>query len=323
MRPYACAAPPGMAMLTQASQPDAPMPAPTPDEPLDTSWWQVMTEAEWDAYRPGQHWEPFGAREVERVIAELPGLLAQGAPAFTVLENRDNAAKVQSLPQDEPGVILLACPHLPLTTIVSVRIGGEGNFVDSFYPFMQGAPNVAITLRRALLSPSRCQAILHGSLPDGSEVAFFDLHWGATRSLYRGGAAPEFILGLLAYHCRVIDGPMELPAPAWLAAVRRAAPDALPDSWREGDTIDFNAIDAYVMRPDIAPDEMELWGTVESVERLHHTLRGQGLFKVMASAGGFRLAMFVTDHVAQGRVPQPGERIGAYGWLNGALWWVP
>ncbi len=260
------------------------MPAPLSGEPLDTSWWEVMGAAEWDAYRPGQHWEPFGAGAIERVIADLPELIAQGQPAFTALENRTLAAKAQTLPKAEPGVALLACPNLPLTTIVSVRIGAEGNFVDSIYPFTQGAPDVALTLERAVLSPGRCQAILHGALPDGSRLAFFDLHWGTTRGLYRRGATVAFVLGLLAYQCRIIDGPLALPAPAWVEAVRRTATDALPDAWREGETIDFNAIDAIVMYPDRASDEMEFWGTVESVERLAHTLRGQGIFRVMASA---------------------------------------
>lgn len=293
------------------------------EQPIDTSWWEVMTDAEWESYSPGQHWEPFGVREIERVVQELPAVIDQGVPAMTVLANRRLAAMVQPLPPGEPSVLLLACPQAPVTTMITVQVGPEQNLLKFVCPFMQGSPNVPITLDRAVLTPDRCNAILHGTLPDGSTIGFFDLHWGATRALYRKGAAPEFILSLLAYHVRVIDGPQPLTTPAWIVETRATRPELLPPEWRDGETIDVGAIDAWLMRPDMAPDEMELWGTVESVERQNHALRGQGILKVVVAAGARRIAVFVTDHVAQGMVPRTGDRIAAFGWLNGALWWVP
>lgn len=286
------------------------------------SWWEVMSDVEAETYHPARHWEPFGTDEIDRVLMDLPTMISEAALAPTILLNQRIAAKLRPLPAGEPEVALLAWPSGPVSTLVSIRLSPQENSLEGIYPFLQGGPNVPVTLERAVLMPDRCHAILHGTLSDGTEVGFFDLHWGATRTIYRRRESPEFVLGLLAYRLRIIEGPEPIPTPAWIAQLRTDTPGSLPSPWREGATIDMGGMDAWLMRPDLAPDEMELQGTVESVERLPHVLRGQSISKLRVVAGDARLAVFLTDHVAQGRVPKVGERVSLFGWLSGALWWV-
>jgi hypothetical protein len=293
------------------------------DQAADTAWWETMPAEVWEAYAPGQHWTPFGKGAAEAVMRTLPAALATCSVATTALVNRRHQAMNRAMPPSEPRAGLLACSPGPVSTMVTLEIRTDGNHVSHVFPFIDPGPNVAITLSRVLLMPDRCAAVLEGIFPDGTEVAFFDAHWPATRGLYARGAAPEFCLGVLAYRFRVMDETDRIPLPAWVEEVRARHPDALPEDWTVEAGMDLSRLDAWIMRTDIAPDEVEMQGEVLEVRRLHEALLGCGIWRVDVQIGGRRIAVMLADPVAGGVVPARGDRVAVYGWVHGRLWWVP
>lgn len=293
------------------------------DQTADTSWWETMSEEAWEDYAPARHWVPFGDDAAYQVVASLPTLLRDQGLAPTALVNRRHEAMNRRMPPAEPGAVLLACPPGPVSTMVTVEITTEANLVAHVFPFIDPGPNVAVTLSRALLTPDRCAAILEGTLADGTGVRFFDAHWPMTRGLYAHGAAPEFCLGVLAYRLRVMDERDRIPLPDWVEEVRARNPEAVPEDWTAEAGIDVSRLDAWIMRAEMAPDEVEMQGAMLGARRLHHTLADGGLWQVDVEIGSRRIAVMLTDHVAGGVVPARGDRVAVYGWLYGRLWWVP
>lgn len=268
---------------------------------VDTSWWHVLPSDAWPRHDP--IWRAFGPEGHETLWDTILARSGVVLPLFAIATMPRADALRRALPPAEPvpevfevrdgvGAILLTL----LTDTTEEPPAGR---IAHVVPFLDAGPNLPFVLRRALLAPDRCAAILEATWPDGAPVAFYDLHWPAARALYEPGRPIEFCLRLLAQEVAVLDP--GTPRPPWLGA---------------GEGVWF--------APRGAPDQAVVEGAVTRVwDPLPEPFLGCIVTRVDVAAGGRRTSVLLTDRVAGDRLPAEGERIAALGWVSGHLWALP
>jgi hypothetical protein len=270
----------------------------------------------------GDHWETL--YDVDEYVNERLTRDCQKRKLFS--QHPCRGVKGNSERSEEVACLRFGDDRFANQILVVTDSSDSSRFLFSGYPVALDGVVQTVTINRIDPWEYGIEGWIHAKAADAASVSFFDTMFFAGSDQLTPGQQVDVSFSGLAYWLRPIqmrsfeikEGPM------WEIERERRLKNGETEK-EASRPVEIHMTGASIFLPrggDEIPDDAQFQGVIEALDSFEHD--GQRIYRMemvvmRPDDGEFRIAVFASEHVLDGYVPQLGEDVEGILWLQGRI----